>query len=129
MKTLFVVADKRVNAHVGESYDALVEVEWQPTTETIQVGADRIKDQIRALWHEQLKAGEKEPKVSVNLDAASPYNAMLLNLRIIMKAEEGIVIELPYLPKEILDRVEGDKIEDAEAKELLRKLNVGNATR
>ena len=123
MKTLFVVSERRVNAHVGEEYDEIIEVEHQPTTETIQDRANQVKDRIRALWHEQVKDGASDMRVCVHLDAASPFNAMLLNLRIIMKVEEGIVVDLPYLPKEMWDRVEKGVVEDLEAKELLSRMD------
>jgi hypothetical protein len=118
MKTLFVVATRNVNKHVGEEYDSIVEVSSQPTDQTIQEEGNRVMDRIRGLWHEQVSAGEKDPKVSINLDAASPFNAMLINLRDRKKAEEGIVIELAY------DTGEGNPIGDPEAQELLRKLDV-----
>ena len=123
MKTMLVVAEKSVNKHVGEEYDVILEVESQPTTATIQDWASRMKDGIRALWHEQ--AGDAGAKVVVTLDAASPFHAVLLNLRVIMKAEEGVVVELPYMTPEMEARVEGDVIEDREAQELLKKLGKG----
>jgi len=116
MKTLFIVSSKRVNAHAGEEYDYILEVEHQPTTETILNWANRIKDAIRALWHEQIQAGEKEPKVVVYLDAAGPFVAMLINLQIIMGAEEQIVLELPQFKDEVT-------VSDPEAVELLKKLD------
>jgi len=113
MQTLFVVSSAKVNRHVGEDYDEILEVENQPTTETIQDWANRIKDSIRSLWHAQVDGDDR--KVVVTLDAVTPYNAILLNLQIIMKAEEGIVIELPYwIPPEV---------KDAEARELLVKMD------
>ena len=130
MKTMLVVAERSVNKHAGEEYDSILEVESQPTTATIQDWANRMKDGIRALWHEETGAKDPDraaanPGVSVTLDAASPYHAILLNLRVIMKAEEGVVVELPYMTPEMEARVERDEIEDKEAKELLRKLNRG----
>ena len=118
MRTILVVDERKINKHVGENYDIIVEVAHQPTTETIQKWGDQVMNAIRSLWHEQVKLSEIDPKVSINLDAASPFNAMLKNLKIIMGADENIIIELPYLPPE----VEGDKIDDAEAAELLRRL-------
>ena len=123
MKSLFIVSEKNVNKHVGEDYDDILEVEHQPTTETIQGWADQVKGRIRSLWHEQVGEGTSDMKVVVNLDAASPFNAMLVNLRIIMKAEEGIVVDLPYLPKAIRDRLESDFVEDPETAEMLRRLD------
>lgn len=115
MKTLFVVCSAKVNKHVGEDYDEILEVENQPTTETIQDWANRMKDSIRSLWHAQVGEGTSNMKVVVTLDAATPYNAILLNLQIIMKAEEGIIVELPYYKP--------PEVEDTEAKELLSKLD------
>ena len=101
MKTLFVVCPMNVNRHVGEDYDAIIEVENQPTTESIQDWANRIKDSIRSLWAEQVKEGTSDMRVVVSLDAASPYHAVLANFQIIMKVEEGVIVDLPYArPKE-----------------------------
>ena len=111
MKSLFIVDERNINKHVGENYDHIIEVEHQPTTESIQKWADTIMSTIRALWHEQVKAGESEPKVVANLDAASPFNLILINLQIIMGKEENIVLELPYLPAEMKE----DRTDDAEA--------------
>ena len=118
MKTLLIVSSRRVNVHVGEEYDSILEVEHQPTTDTIQSWAYRIKDTIRNLWHEQTQAGDKEPKVVVYIDAAGPFVAMLINLQIIMGAEEGIVIGLPQFQDEV-------STSDPEALELLKKLDGG----
>jgi hypothetical protein len=111
MKTLFVVCPRNVNRHAGEIYDAILEVSDQPTTEDIQDWANRIRDSIRGLWEEQVGGIKDDPDktlvtkepigVVVTLDAANPYHAVLANLQIIMKAEEGTVVELPYAkPKE-----------------------------
>ena len=118
MRTLFVCNERNINRHVGENYDVIIEVEHQPTTETFQKQADQVMNAIRSLWHEQVKAGEYDPKVSVNLDAASPFNLMLMNLQIIMGKEENIVVELPYLPPQMRE----DRTDDTEAAELLKKL-------
>lgn len=118
MKSLFVVDERNINKHVGENYDEIIEVEHQPTTETIQKWADTVMSAIRALWHEQVKAGDPNPGITVNLDAASPFNLMLQNLQIIMGQDEKIIIELAYLPPEMRVRQTDDK----EAAELLKRL-------
>jgi hypothetical protein len=114
MKTFFVVGSNRVNAHVGEDYDLILEVEDQPTTQSIGEWANRIKDGIRGLWEGQLKEGVESPVVKVWLDGVTPYSAILLNLQIIMKADEGIVVELPYYKSQ--------EVTDPEALEMLRRL-------
>ncbi len=122
MKTMIVVASKNINAHAGEEYDVIVEVEDQPTTTTIQEWANRIRDTIRRLWMEGTGKDDPEkdspdPRVSVVLDAASPFNAMLINLQILMEKEENIVVELPYLESTVRET------SDPEAKELIEKLD------
>ena len=125
MKTLFVVSTKLVNNHVGEEYDVIMEVEHQPTVETISDWANRIRGRIRALWMCQVSPeggapAEADPKVLVWVDAASPFHAIVRNLSIIMKGEEGIIIELPYWDGtrrevtdvetlEVLNKLEGRK--------------------
>lgn len=117
MKTLFVCSDKKINSHVGEEYDSILEVQDQPTTETILEWANRIRGRIRALWMEQVQAKSPDPRVVCCLDGATPYNAVLMNLQIIMKAEEGVVIELPYLSRFSME------VTDRETLELLEKLD------
>jgi hypothetical protein len=122
MKTLFVVSEKKVNSHVGEEYDSIMEVEHLPTTETIQPQADKVMAEIRKLWFEQVKPDDPNavvvnPKVVVSLDAAPAFAAMLVNLQIIMKAQEGIEIELPWEKQSDLSKL------DEESKEILRKLD------
>lgn len=114
MKTMFVVSERRVNEHVGEEYDVIVEVVHEPTTENIQLYANQITAGIKDLWNSQ----ENDPgrEVVVHLDAAGPFAAMLLNLQIILRNRDGIVISLPW------DKpIEVDKL-DAESKEVLHKL-------
>lgn len=117
MKSLFVCSDKKINSHVGEEYDFILEVQDQPTTETILDWANRIRGRIRALWEEQVKEGTSNMKVVCHLDGPTPYNAVLNNLQIIMKAEEGIIIELPYMAG--VDMT----VTDPETIELLNKLD------
>lgn len=116
MKSLFIVSSKRVNAHVGEEYDYILEVDDQPTTVSIQELANRVRNRIRAVWNEQKAAGDESPRVACYLDAASPYNTMLLDLRQILGEEEGIVIELPYLP------ADEPKPSDPELEALIEKI-------
>jgi hypothetical protein len=102
MRTMIVVASGSINDHAGEEYDAIVEVEDQPTTDTIAEWADRIRNTIRRLWKEEVGTDDNvnavaNPGVSVSLHAASPFNAMLINLQILMEKDEGIVVILPYL--------------------------------
>jgi hypothetical protein len=117
MKTLFICADKKINNHVGEEYDYILEVPEQPTTENIVDWANRIRNRIRALWMEQVEAGTSNMKVVCNLDGPTPYNAILNDLQIIMKSDEGIIIELPYM--ESIRR----EVTDSETLELLKKLD------
>ena len=119
MKTLFVCSVARVNFHVGEEYDDILEVEHQPTTATIRDWADRLRGRIRKLWMEQSEA-DPDRGVSVSLDAASPFNNILINLQILMESEEGIRIELPY--REGSEHVTSDP----EARELMAKLDGQN---
>jgi hypothetical protein len=104
MKTLFVCDEKVLVDHVGEEYDDIIEVPHQPTTENVHEFANRIKGRIRKLWAEDEDSDDRA--VHVTLHGASPFNVMLINLRIIMKGEEGIVVELPYLsPKDLKPRM------------------------
>jgi len=113
MKSMFICVDSKVNEHVGEEYDYILEVEDSPTTENIQEIADRVRGRIRALWNEQ-ESEDKE--VSVNLHGPSPYNAMLINLKIIMKQDEDIEVSLVYPHEELRTT------EDPETVEVLGKL-------
>ena len=122
MKSMFVVSEKSVNQHVGEEYDVIVEVPYEPTTENIQPFADKVMVAIRDLWGQEVGKTDPDkvsvnPKVVVYLDAAGPFAAMLLNLQIILKAQEGIVIDLPWDKPAALEEL------DAESREVLRKLD------
>lgn len=122
MKTLFVCASGKINNHVGEEYDSIMEVQDQPTTENISDWANRIRCKIRALWMEEVKFDDPNavivnPKVVCYLDGPTPYNAILNNLKIIMKAEENVDIDLPYM--ENIKR----EVTDEETIELLKKLD------
>jgi len=113
-KTLFVCASCRINAHAGENYDEILEVENSPTTATIDRWGESIMKSIRTL-SQQDKAAGGDGVVRAFLDGASPYNQILMNLQIIFK-EEGIAIELPYLSPDLY------KVDDPETKELLNKI-------
>jgi len=114
MKTLFVVSEKKVDDHVGEEYDYILQVDDEPTTDNIQELANRVRTKIRSLWMEQEEDDDR--RVVCHLDAASPFNAMLIDLQLILNEEEDIVIELPYLP-------EGERIPgDPEARALIEKI-------
>jgi len=117
MKTLFVCSTKKIQSHVGEEYDSILEVEDQPTTDTIQDWANRIAGRIRALWHEQKQANAPDPTVACRLDGPTPYHAILANLQIRMKEDEGIALDLPYLQGINME------VTDKETLELLEKLD------
>ena len=67
----------------------------------------QVGDVERGPWAHDANAGE----------AASPFNAMLINLRILMEKEENIAVILPYL--ESTTRTTSDP----EAQELIDKLD------
>lgn len=112
MKSLFVVSDSRVNDHVGETYDEVVEVVREPTTESIEAYARKIEATIRRLWEED--SGDR--KVVVGLDAASPFAAILIDLRVILGERDGIVVELPWYEPDDISSL------DEESREVLAKL-------
>ncbi len=125
MKTFIVLAENKVNDHAGENYDSILEVENMPLAEPVagmSIGitewTNRIRGRIRGLWEEDKADEEREgdPVVSIYLDAASPFNAMLIDLQIVMMDDEKIKIELPYLDTAIRTT------EDAEANEVIDKL-------
>lgn len=115
MKSVFVVSEQLVNKHVGEEYDVIVEVAHEPTTENIQTYAEQVMAGIREQW--KVQEGDSDRKVVVHLDAAGPFAAMLANLQIILKVQEGIVIDLPWDKPPAVEEL------DAESKEVLRKLD------
>ena len=119
MKTLFVCSERKINDHVGEYYDAIIEVPHQPTANGIEEIATQVREEIRALWKQDAEDSEREgePCIQAHLDAASPFNAMLIDYQIVVGKEEGIKLELPYL--ETTERTTDDK----EAQELIEKLN------
>jgi hypothetical protein len=100
MKTLFIVSEKRVNQHAGETYDYILEVEDAPTTQNIQEIADRVRTRIQSLWmegigHDDLNKTAVSPKVVCTVDANPVFKAMLIDLQLILKETESIEIELP----------------------------------
>ena len=119
MKTLFVCSERKINDHVGEYYDDIIEVPHQPTADKIEEYAKQVRESLRKLWKDDCADEEREgePCVQASLDAASPFNAMLIDYQIVMGKEENITIELPYL--DTVERTTDDK----EAKELIQKLD------
>lgn len=117
MKTFFICSSRKIQAHVGEEYDSILEVEDQPTTVTIGDWANRIMGRIRALHHEQKQLGDADPRVACHLDGPTPYHGILANLQIRMKADEGISVDLPYLADVKTE------VTDRETLELLEKLD------
>ena len=114
MKTMFICAEANIEYHVGEEYDDILEVDNEVISghgddnygvdlTPIDEWHKRIRNRIRKLWHEDAtpegatREEGDEHEVHIWLDAASPFNAMLIDLQIVMGKEEGIVIKLPYL--------------------------------
>jgi hypothetical protein len=119
MKSLFVLSEKRVNEHAGEEYDSIMEVVDDITTENIPFYANKIMAEIRALWENEIgdpSLTVENPKVMVYLDAAPAFAAMLVNLKIIMFAQEKIIIDLPWDTP-----VDATQL-DAESQAVLKKL-------
>ena len=119
MKTLFICSERKINDHVGEYYDDVIEVPHQPTVNGIEEVAKQVRESIRALWKQDQEDPERngEPCVQATLDGASPFNAMLIDYQIVMGKEENIKLELPYL--ESAERT----TQDREAQELIQKLD------
>ena len=108
------MAGGKVNKHAGEEYDIIVEVSDEPTIDNIQSHAEQVMAGIKELWKQQ--EGEQDRKIVAYLDAASPFLAMLLNLQIIMKAQNGIEIDMPWYTPPDLQAL------DSESKAILDKL-------
>ena len=119
MKTLFICSERKINDHVGKYFDSVVEVPHQPLVSGIEEIATLVREEIRKLWKQDVEDEEREgdPLIQAHLDAASPFNAMLIDYQIVLGKEDGIVMELPYL--ESKERT----TEDKEAKELIEKLD------
>jgi hypothetical protein len=119
MKSIIIVSERKINDHVGEYYDEIIEVAHQPTAKTIETVAKKVKESIIKLWDEDQKDLERtdEPRIEAYLDAASPFNAMLIDYQLVLKEAKGIQLELPYL-----DSTERKTCSDREANELIEKL-------
>ena len=119
MKSLFICSERKINDHVGEYYDDIIEVPHQPTVGIIEKVAKQVRESIRELWKQDQNDSEREgePCVHAFLDGASPFNAMLIDYQIVMGKEEKIKLELPYL--ESVERTTSD----TEALELMKKLD------
>ena len=115
MRTIFIVAGCKVNQHAGEEYDTIIEVLDEPTTDNIQTCADQVMSGIKELWKQQ--EGDSDRKIVAYMDATSPFLAMLLNLQIIMKAQDGIDIEMPWYTPPDLQAL------DLESKTILERLD------
>ena len=101
MKTFFLCAECKICDHQGEEYDDYVMVDDSPTTDVMSAWADRIRNRIRRLWMEDT---ELQKGVSVTLDAHMAFYAMLVDLQVILREDEGILIDFPELERhEILD--------------------------
>lgn len=114
MKTMIVVSERRHEKHVGEEYDGILTVVHEPTTENIQTYALQMMNMIRELWQQDV--GSNDQRVVVFLDAAVPFAAMLVNLQIILRDQEGITIDLPWEKSPNIEEL------DSESREILRKL-------
>jgi len=118
MKTIFICSERNINDHVGEYYDSIVEVPSQPTVQEIEPIAKKVRQEIRELWKQDVQDEERdgEPVIHAYLDAASPFNAMLIDYQIVMEKEENIKLELPYLDTTVRTT------DDREALQILEKL-------
>ena len=120
MKSLIICSERKINYHVGEYYDDVIEVPHQPTSKGIEEIAKSVRSSIQNLWKEDVedKEREGEPVVEAYLDAASPFNAMLIDYQIVMKKKEKIKLELPYLE----GKTKRTTTSDDEANKLIEKL-------
>jgi hypothetical protein len=121
MKSLIICSERKINYHVGEFYHDVIEVPHQPTSQVIEEIAKTVRQSIRDLWKADVedKEREGEPVVEAYLDAASPFNAMLIDYQIVMDKEEDIKLELPYLE----GKTKRTTTSDAEATKLIEKLD------
>jgi len=119
MKTMIVISEKRLDDHAGEYYDDIFEVPHQPIDGEILEYAKSMKEMIKKTWESDVKDEERkgEPVVSISLDAASPFNAMLIDYQLVLKETDGIIIDLPYLSSIT------NSTNDPEALECLAKLD------
>ena len=110
MKTFFVCAENAIESHVGENYDDILEVSNQPTSPEMEEWANRVMDRIRRLHANDADATEDERVVSIWLDATGPFNAMLIDLQVLMKERENINIALPYLDSQDEEEIKSDDL-------------------
>ena len=47
MKTVMILSEDRVNKHVGETYDEVIEVVREPTTDNLEFYIRRIESVVR----------------------------------------------------------------------------------
>lgn len=116
MKTLFVCASDKINQHVGEEYDAVIEVNSCPTTENVDPDAQRIMDAAVGLW-DSMDGKDNDRRVVCTLHGPNVFLLILLNLEIILKKEKGIVLDLSGIQKDV-----DVEVKDQEAIDLLKKL-------
>ena len=86
-KTLLVCAANKVANHVGEVYTDFIQVENVPNTTSVNIMLDRIRGRIRKIATENDNA-----PVEVFLDGPMVYESVLLQLRLIMPADENITV-------------------------------------
>lgn len=123
MKSLFICSERKINFHVGKYYDVVIEVPHQPVADedgSFEKIAKEIRSSIADLWKLDVEDKEREgnPCIELYLDAASPYNAMLIDYQIVMEKKEGIKIDLAYL-----DSTKRTTTSDKEANKLIEKLD------
>jgi hypothetical protein len=88
MKTLLVADESGREKHVGEEFDEFIQVDIVPEADSIDAWADRIRQTIRRLWHEDTST---QKGVSVFLDAAAVhYSVVIEHLQSTMLREEKI---------------------------------------
>jgi hypothetical protein len=136
MKTFLIVAKSNYEDHVGEEYDSVIEVDDEVISShgednygthltLISEWHNRIRGRIRKLWHEDATSEgatrdeDDQQEVHVYLDAASPFNAMLIDLRQVMFKEEEIEVVLAYLE----EGEEYSTTEDPETLAIIEKLD------
>jgi hypothetical protein len=123
MKSLIICSERKINYHIGEYYDVIIEVPHQPMANnkgSFEEIAKDVRQSICDLWKEDVEDTEREgePCIEAYLDAASPFNAMLIDYQIVMKKKEKIKLELPYLK----GKTKRTTTSDDEANKLIEKL-------
>lgn len=121
MKSLIICSERKINYHVGEFYHEVIEVPHQPTSNVIEEIAKDVKKTILDLWKVDVEDSEREgePVIEAYLDAASPFNAMLIDYQIVLRKENDINMTLPYLE----GKTKRTTTSDAEANALIDKLD------